>query len=133
VQTTPGSRRVAVLDSAKVRVLGSIGIGLAAIGLWELAAAMEAIDTFTTSRPSAIFTFLASVLPTPGWWYNTWVTLSETLIGLSIGVIAGGLSGALLGMAPRVSRMLDPYITLLNSLPRVALAPLLVLWFGIDK
>ena len=65
-------------------------------------------------------------------WINTQVTLEETLLGLLFGVIAGILGGFVLGLQDLLGKILDPYIIALYSIPKVALAPLFILWFGFD-
>lgn len=65
-------------------------------------------------------------------WTNTQVTLEETLLGLLFGALAGILGGFVLGLQDLLGKILDPYIIALYSIPKVALAPLFILWFGFD-
>lgn len=65
-------------------------------------------------------------------WSNTQVTLEETLLGLIFGVAAGILAGFFLGLQQLLGKILDPFIIALYSIPKVALAPLFILWFGFD-
>ena len=59
------------------------------------------------------------------------VTLWETVLGFAVGVSLGVVVGLIIGLCKRVSAILDPFIMALNSLPRIVLAPLFILWFGI--
>jgi NitT/TauT family transport system permease protein len=59
------------------------------------------------------------------------VTLSETLLAFAIGTIAGLACGLWLGLSPRAAALLDPYLTAANSMPRVILAPIFGMWFGL--
>jgi NitT/TauT family transport system permease protein len=64
-------------------------------------------------------------------WYATWVTLKNTLWGFATGVASGFVLGLVLGRSEQVSKILQPTITAVNSIPRIALAPIIVLAFGI--
>jgi len=59
------------------------------------------------------------------------ITLLETCLAFSIGTIAGTMCGLLLGLSPNLSAIFDPYIKALNSMPRVILAPIFAVWFGL--
>jgi NitT/TauT family transport system permease protein len=62
---------------------------------------------------------------------HIWATVYATLLGFAIGAAAGMVGGIWLGLSPFLSRLLDPYIWAFNALPKVALAPLFLLWFGL--
>jgi len=64
-------------------------------------------------------------------WSNTSITLEETLLGLLFGAVAGILVGLLVGPLQTLGRILDPFILAVYSIPKVALAPLFIVWFGI--
>lgn len=100
---------------------------------WEVAVETGRLEEFDVSKPSAIFAFLQDNVGSPELWLNTWTTLRETLIGTFIGAVAGIITGAVLGRLPYVSDLVEPFIVILNSLPRIALAPLFILWFGIGE
>ena len=59
------------------------------------------------------------------------MTLGESILGLAIGAVAGVTTGFVLARSPLAARILEPYITMLNAIPRVVLAPLFLLWFGL--
>ncbi len=63
---------------------------------------------------------------------HLWVTLIETLLAFSIGTVLGLVMGLWLALSPAASALLDPYIKALNSMPRVILAPIFGVWFGLD-
>lgn len=97
---------------------------------WEAASGRWIDDTFI-SRPSDIVDRLGA------WWSdgtlrtNTWITVQEIIYGFLIGTATGALAGYLLGAARLVYRILDPFIMALYSIPKVALAPLFIVWIGI--
>lgn len=89
---------------------------------WELLASHDIIDSFITSQPSKIVeTFLN--LSTNGLLKHLGVTLTETLIGFTSGVFLGVFIAILLWWSPFLSRVSEPYLVILNSLPKVALRP----------
>ncbi|TDD05099.1 ABC transporter permease [Nonomuraea deserti] len=116
-----GTVTVALTRLALVAVLLSV---------WEWSAERWFDITFT-SRPSAIWARLLEWHRDGVLWANTWVTLEEIVLGFVLGSAAGALAGFLLASAPRVYRVLDPFIMALYSIPKVALAPLFIVWFGI--
>lgn len=97
--------------------------------LWELAARLGWIDSFITSSPSRIISTLLSLgdnqLP-----MHIAVTLYETLTGFVLGAFGGLLLAILLWQSDRVSRILEPYLVVLNSLPKIALGPVIIIWVG---
>lgn len=99
--------------------------------LWEASVREGWIDRFHVSQPLLLahqtWTWLAS-----GYIFrHLWVTLEEMLLGFLAGTLLGILVGFLFAFLPVVARIFDPLMVLLNALPRVVLAPLFVLWFGL--
>lgn len=101
------------------------------IGAWQLAATSGLIDPYFVSTPTSVARFLGDYATSGKLWGNLRVTLQETLIGFAAGSTAGILVGLLLARFPVLDALLDPFLTVINSLPRVALAPLFLLWFGL--
>src|SRR5690606_8070282 len=91
------------------------------------------VREFVLSRPSNIWAWLSEAALGRFFWINVLVTVRETLLGLLIGAVAGILSGFALAHWQGAFRVLEPYIMALYSLPRVALAPLFLVWFGIGE
>lgn len=112
---------------------GRIAIPLFLGLLWEFLVNRGTLDPFFTSKPSAILSFFVEEIPTRTTATNLWVTLKETLGGFGLGASAGVLTGLLLARFPLAYDITRPFITALNSLPRVALYPLFVLWFGLGS
>jgi len=122
------NRRVLVL-AARVAVL------VAVVGLWEWLARTAVIDPFNFSMPSKIWdqvrTWVADGTAQGSLWEQVWYTLYEALLGWVIGVIAGVLFGIALGRVRFAADVLGPYIKVLNALPRIVLAPIFLIWFGL--
>jgi NitT/TauT family transport system permease protein len=97
---------------------------------WELTSGRW-IRTAWFSKPSAIADSLWRWAVTGVLWLHLSITLEEMALGFVIGAVLGVTVGLLLGQSLFVAQVFDPFIVGLNSLPKMALAPLLILWFGI--
>ena len=104
--------------------------GLALLGFWE-AASGRLIDPFWVSSPSRVFGYLAQVTLDGSIFEHAAVTLYEAVAGFVIGALAGVGFGFLLARHGTLADVLDPYIVAFNGIPRIALAPLFIIWFGI--
>lgn len=117
------------------RLLGMWAIRAAALVVavvaWQMASQLGLIDTQIASKPSAIATALGNYFRTGAIYPDLFATLQATILGLIIGAGAGILIGVLLAKLPLLERALNPYLTLLNALPRPALAPIFLVWFGL--
>lgn len=97
---------------------------------WEFLAKMDMINTFTFSSPSRIINTIISLGNQHNLFPHIWVTLYETLISFLLATVIGLGIAILLWYSPFVSKIVDPYLTILNSLPKVALGPLIIIWVG---
>ncbi len=100
------------------------------LGMWELFANVGVIDSFISSSPSRIVKTLKDLFIENNFIHHIGVTLLETLIGFIIAVCGGTLIALLLWWSERARRTLEPYIVVLNSLPKIALGPIIIVWFG---
>ena len=100
------------------------------LALWELAADMHWIDSFIFSSPVMIAKCLVSMAKDGSLFLHTGVTLMETLISFAVCTIFGLACALLLWSSKSVAQVLEPFLVLLNSLPKSALAPLLIVWLG---
>lgn len=107
--------------------LGIIIVGLSA---WQFASG-RLIKPFWISSPAEIWRQLASWIATGELWMHVEVTLTETVLGFVFGAVAGIVVGLALGLNRRLAAVLDPFIVAFYSLPKIALAPLFILWFGV--
>lgn len=103
---------------------------LAIIGIWELTASLELVDPFITSSPSRIVKQLGILISDGSLWHHMWVTLSETLLAFAISTVVGTLVALLLYAIPWLRKVLEPYLIVLNALPKIALGPLIIVWMG---
>lgn len=103
----------------------------AALLLWELMAAQGRVNLIFFSSPSRIWREFVSMLETGLLYRHLSVTLQEAAGGLFYGSVFGSAAGLLLGISKRISPVIMPLMVGLNSVPKLALAPLIILWFGI--
>jgi NitT/TauT family transport system permease protein len=99
--------------------------------LWEAGARTGTLDVFYFSMPSKIIRNVWIWLKNGILINNLAVTLAEAATGLVIGVILGMVVGFLLASRPKINFILQPFISIMNAMPRIAFAPLLILWFGL--
>ena len=103
---------------------------IAALLLWELAAFLSWIDPFITSSPSRVLATIGRLLEGGELFLHIGTTLLETVAGFLLGTALGVLIAALLWWSPVLCRILDPYLVVLNALPKIALGPILIVWIG---
>lgn len=108
-------------------VLTQIGIVIAFIAIWEISANKGLIDSFITSQPSRILQTLMN-LSENKLLMHLWVTCEETLIGFLLGVLIGTVIAMLLWWSDFLSKVSEPFLVVLNSLPKVALGPIIIIW-----
>ncbi|MGO4111253.1 ABC transporter permease [Paenibacillus sp. YAF4_2] len=117
------------------RLTAAVGTTQAAIlllfiALWETAGRQRWIDPLLFSYPSKLIKQLWSSMADGSIWPHIGMTVSETIIGFLLGTLVGTAIAALLWWFPFLSRVLDPYLVVLNSLPKVALGPLFIVSLG---
>ncbi|HJC48282.1 MAG TPA: ABC transporter permease [Candidatus Lachnoclostridium pullistercoris] len=100
------------------------------LALWELGALTGAVDDFIFSSPSRIAGCFWSMAGNGSIFFHTGVTLWETAVSFFFTTALGLLLAILLWASPEASEILEPYLVILNSLPKSALAPLLIVWLG---
>ena len=117
-------RNAAIVWAARFGVLALI------LGVWELIARLEVVDPFIISSPSRIAAMIGELWENGTLFYHIGTTLWETLAGFAIAVVLGSLIALALWWSERARKILEPYIVVLNSLPKIALGPVIIIWFG---
>lgn len=102
-----------------------------ALGSWQLLVAVGWLDPFVVSSPQAVGAFLLDNLGTGKFWQDVQATVLATLIGFVVASIAGVAAAFVLAQSKHLHDVVDPILTFFNSMPRVAFAPLFVVWFGL--
>lgn len=107
-----------------------ISIILLFIILWQILADLKVINTFISSSPKQVINTIVSLHKTNNLYNHVWITIYETLVSFSLGTIIGILVASLLWYNKFIAKVIDPYLTILNSLPKVALGPIIIIWCG---
>ena len=110
-------------------VLQSLAV-LVFFALWEFGVRLGWISAFLVGAPSGIFAYAAKIIASGELISDTWYTFFEAILGFIIGTIFGSLLGLALWYSVFVARLVEPFIVAINSVPKIALAPIVVLWFG---
>lgn len=122
-----------VAHERKYRMLilsSQIALALILIGLWEILARLGVINVFLVSKPSDIFTLFIKYVKSGELFGHIKISVFETLLGLVFGTLLGLIIGILLWWNELVAKILDPFLVVLNALPKTALAPILIIWAG---
>ncbi len=105
-------------------------IVLTLIVIWEVGARKQWIDPFIMSQPGKVIETIVGLYQSGKLWSHIGTTVGETTFGFIVGTLGGTLIAILLWWSPKVARILEPYIVVLNSIPKVALGPIFIVWLG---
>jgi NitT/TauT family transport system permease protein len=129
----PAARRkpvVSLLDTTA----GRAGLQIAGVVLffaaWQAAASVGWVSSFLVGAPAGIFQTFVSGLADGSLPFDTWITTYEAILGFVIGTVIGSAVGLGLWYSIFLARLTEPFIVALNSVPKIALAPIVILWFG---
>ena len=101
------------------------------LALWEFASKTEIVDPVLVPAPTEVIDATGRLLNTYFFWDNAWVTTQEALLGFFFGVLAAYLLGTAIGLFPAVRRAIFPLVVAVEIVPRIALAPVFLSWFGL--
>ena len=110
--------------------ISQICIILLFIILWQLLANYKIINTFISSSPKMVLNTIISLYKEGNLFKHIWITIYETIISFSLGTVLGTIIATVLWWNNFLAKVLDPYLTVLNSLPKVALGPIIIIWTG---
>lgn len=99
------------------------------LSLWQILADKQVINTFIFSSPKKVLDTIIN-LTNKGLFLHIWTTVYETILSFSIATILGTIIAIILWYNKKVQKIIEPYLTILNSLPKVALGPIIIIWFG---
>ena len=100
------------------------------IVIWQILANFKLIDTFIFSSPKQVLNTIINLYKNKNLFKHIWVTCYETIISFSIATILGTMIATILWWFKKIHKIIEPYLTILNSLPKVALGPIIIIWFG---
>ncbi len=112
--------------------LASLLLLIIFLGVWEGYVRLNDVNWFILPPPSVVVTEWVRQLGTANLWYHTWITVFETVLGFIFAVVLGVGFGALMGKMRRVEQTLHPFVVATQVVPKIALIPLLIVWFGFD-
>lgn len=101
--------------------------------LWQYCSDKKIINSFLCSSPKNVIETIIKLCDSNSLLIHIWVTLKEILISFSLGTLLGIIIAAILWWYPFISKVLDPYLTILNSLPKVSLGPIIIIWAGANQ
>ena len=111
-------------------ILTQILILITLITIWELLAHYKIINTFISSSPSRIIKTIIDLHNQNNLYNHIWITVYETILSFGLGTILGIIIAIILWWNNFIYKVIDPYLTVINSLPKVALGPILIIFFG---
>ncbi len=123
-------RNVRARHNARILLARTV-LFIAVVGLWQLGSNLNLIDATVVPSPLAIGASLLKITLNGQLAFHAWITIQETIAGFLIGALGGIVLGFAIGRYPALAEVLDPFILAIYSVPKVALAPLFVVWFGI--
>jgi NitT/TauT family transport system permease protein len=111
-------------------------VAAATIALWHLLTAVPFFDepilpTFFFATPENVAWRIVRWFSGGSIWLHLWFTLIESVLAFVVGSVAGVLVGFWFGLNPTIAAVFDPYVKMINALPRIVLAPIFALWFGL--
>ena len=124
------ARRRINFDTSLGRAVLQAAAVIGFFALWEIGVRAGWISAFLVGSPFGIFAEGYKMLMSGDLVSDTWYTLFEAILGFVIGTIFGSLLGLALWYSAFVARLVEPFIVAINSVPKIALAPIVVLWFG---
>lgn len=126
--------RLAYLKTIKVKKTSILVIQILILivffAQWEICARLKIIDPFITSQPSRIVNTILNLYKEGQLFQHIAITCWETIVGFVLGTVLGTIIAIILWWSEFLSKVLEPYLVILNSLPKIALGPIFIVWFG---
>ena len=110
-----------------------ISIFIFFIIIWQFLASHNYINSFITSSPSKILSTISKLYVENNLFIHIWITIKETIISFMITTFLSIIISIILYESVFLSKVIDPYLTILNSLPKVALGPIIIIWIGANQ
>lgn len=111
-------------------LLTQLGILVTFIIIWQVLADLKVINTFVFSSPKQVIDTIINLHKTSNLYNHIWITVYETFISFSFGTLLGFIIASIMWYNKFIAKVIDPYLTILNSLPKVALGPIIIIWCG---
>ncbi len=111
-------------------IFWQIALFVCFLGIWQLLADTGVIDPFFFSSPSRIAVTIVDLFANGNLLLHIWTSLYETILGFIIAVLLGLIIAVMLWWSEKLRKILEPYLIILNSLPKIALGPMIIFWVG---
>ncbi|MHA6482818.1 ABC transporter permease [Paenibacillus sp. strain BS8-2] len=123
-------RQAAALKDWLMIVFWRLAIIASVLAIWEALVRSGTVNAFLLGSPTAIAKMAVSMIASGQLLEDAYATVRATVTGFAIGSAVGSLAGLLLWFSRTVSRIIDPFVVALNGVPKIALAPMIIIWFG---
>nr|WP_148275276.1 ABC transporter permease [Desulfosporosinus meridiei] len=117
------------MEKISVRVIQILIFGVAFL-LWEICANTKIVDPFITSQPSRVFNTMVRLYEDGVLFHHIGITCWEAFVGFVLGTLVGTIIAIMLWWSEFLCKILEPYLVILNSLPKIALGPVFIVWIG---
>lgn len=124
------SKKVALAQRTALVRVSQVAAVVLFLGVWQALTTLHIINTFLYGSPSGVWSAFLSLLKDGNLVVDILTTLEETIIGFVIGSLAGSALALILWFVPFAERIIKPFVVAFNGIPKIALAPLLIVWFG---
>lgn len=128
-----GARGGTRTKSRWVLLLQQLGLGVLIVLAWQGLVSLDIIDPLVARSPQEVAAALWTLISGSEFWPHFASTLSAMLIAFALASVVGVIVGVLLGLLPRTQRVVEPYLSFFNSIPRTAFAPIFLVYFGIGQ
>nr|WP_245398399.1 ABC transporter permease [Pelomicrobium methylotrophicum] len=118
------------MGETSIRIAIQVAIVVVLLVLWQYAVDRKWVSAFLVGSPLGILESLHKAVTSGSLWVDTLTTLVEAIAGFLIGSVSGSVVGLSLWYSPFFARVVEPFIVAINSVPKIAFAPLVILWFG---
>ena len=119
-----------IKKNKQIIIFFQITIFILFIFIWQILANKDIINTFIFSSPKKVINTIINLYNKHNLLSHIWVTTYEVIISFSIATILGIIIATILWFNKTIYKIVEPYLTILNSLPKVALGPIIIIWFG---
>lgn len=128
--TRPRKRPARRLFLSQLRLWEALFCFLLLLALWEAVIRVFDVKPYVFPSPIAVFSSLWTGVVHGDYLYHLMITLTEVVVGFAVGSLSGLLLGIVMALVPAIDRIVYPYVVAIQTVPKVAIAPLMIIWFG---
>lgn len=113
-----------------IQIVSQLLLLVSILALWEILVNLKILNVFLVSKPSDILKLFVEYFSNGSIWNDIGISILETVLGLFIGTILGLIIAIILWLSKSLAKILEPFLVVLNALPKTALAPIIIIWAG---